>query len=103
MSRKYLADIGLELINAQYNLTRAKLQKQRTSREYLCSDPALRLYISDIGLGWWVIIIHETVCRQWFGRASVVWAVSWVGTSDSRLYRWRPPKLTRGSQSMLRS
>ena len=62
---------------------------------YKCSDRALRLYISDIGLGRWVIIIHETVCRQWFGRAWVVWAVSWVARSDSRLYRWRPPEVTR--------
>ena len=22
---------------------------------------------SDIGLGQWVNIVHETVCRQWFG------------------------------------
>ena len=27
----------------------------------------LGLYTSDIGLGQWVNIIHETVCRQWFG------------------------------------
>ena len=25
----------------------------------------LGLYTSDIGLGQWVYIIHETVCRQW--------------------------------------
>ena len=50
-----------------------------------------------------VWIIHETVCRQWFVRAWVVWAVSWVDISDSRLYRWRPPEVTRESQSMLRS
>ena len=67
------------------------------------SDRALRLCRSDIGLGQWVIIIHETVCRQWFGRAWVVWAVSWVAMSDSRLYRWQPPEVKRDSQSMLRS
>ena len=27
----------------------------------------LGLYTSDIGWGQWVNIIHETVCRQWFG------------------------------------
>ena len=43
------------------------------------------------------------VCGQWFGRAWVVWAVSWVAMSNSRLYRWRPPEVTRGRQSMLRS
>ena len=36
-----------------------------------CSDRALRLYISDIGLGRSVIIIHETVCKQWFPRTLV--------------------------------
>ena len=70
---------------------------------YICSDRALRLYISDIGVGRWVIIIRKTVCRQWFGRAWVLWAVSWVSMSDSRLYRWRPPEVTQGSQSVMRS
>ena len=27
----------------------------------------LGLYTSDIGWGQWVNIIHETVCRPWFG------------------------------------
>ena len=50
----------------------------------------LGLYTSDVGLGQWVNIIHETVCRQWFG------VVSWVAMSDSRLYQWRLPEVTRG-------
>ena len=27
------------------------------------------LYTSDIGWGRWLNIVHETVCRQWFGVA----------------------------------
>ena len=62
------------------------------------------LYILGVGLGRWAIDIHETDSRQWCGRA---WVVSWVARSDSarsdsRPYRWRPPEVTRGDQSMLR-
>ena len=78
-------------------------KKSKKAEQAMYSDRALRLYISDMGLGRWVIIIHKTVCRQWFGRAWVVWAVSWVAMSDYHLYRWRPPEVTRDSQSMLRS
>ena len=51
------------------------------------------LYTSDIGWFRWVNIVHETVCRQWFGVAQ---AVSWVAIRDNRLYYWwRPPVVTR--------
>ena len=55
-----------------------------------------------IGLGRWAVNIHETGGRhsQCCRRASVVWAVSWVAMRDSRLYRWRPPVVTRGSQAV---
>ena len=43
---------------------------------------------------------HETGGGQCCGSASVVWAVSWVAMSDSRLYRWRPPVVTRDSQAV---
>ena len=69
----------------------------------MCSERALMLYILGVGLGRWAVNIHETCGRQCCRRARVVWAVSWVAMSDSRLYRWRPPEVTRGSQSMLRS
>ena len=58
------------------------------------------LYILGIGLGRWAVNRHETSSRQCCSRASVVWAVSWVAMSDSRLYRWRPPVVTRGSQGV---
>ena len=70
---------------------------------YNCSECALRLYILGIGLGRWAVNRHETGGRQCCRRASVVWAVSWVAMSDSRLYRWWPPEVTRGGQSMLSS
>ena len=47
--------------------------------------------------------MHGTGSRQCWRRARVVWAISWVAMSDSRPYRWRPPVVTRGSQSILRS
>ena len=78
-------------------------KKSNKAEQAMYSDRARRLYISDIGLGWWVIIIHKTVYGQWFGRAWVVRAVSWVAMSDYRLCRWRPPEVTRDSHSMLRS
>ena len=55
----------------------------------------LGLYILDIGWGQWVNIVHETVCRQWFGVA-----VSCVAMGDYRLYWWRPPVVTRGSRGV---
>ena len=54
------------------------------------------LYILGIGLGRWAVNMHETGGRQCCRRASVVWAVSWVAMSDSRLYRWWPPEVARG-------
>ena len=74
-------------------------KKSKKAEQAMYSDRARRLYISDIGLGWWVIIIHKTVYGQWFGRAWVVRAAM----SDYRLYRWRPPEVTRDSHSMLHS
>ena len=53
------------------------------------------LYILGIGLGRWAVNRHERGSRQCCRRASVVQAVSWVAISDSRLYRWRPPVVTR--------
>ena len=50
-----------------------------------------------IGLGRWAVNRHETGSRQCCSGASVIWAVSWVAMSDSRLYRWRPPVVTRDS------
>ena len=57
----------------------------------------LGLYTSDIGWGQWVNIVHETVCRQWFGVAN---AVSCVAISDYRIYWWRPPVVTRDSRGV---
>ena len=56
------------------------------------------LYILGIGLGRWAVNRHEIGSRLRCGDASVVWAVSWVAMSDSRLYRCRPPVVTRDSK-----
>ena len=58
------------------------------------------LYILGIGLGRWAVNRHETGSRQCCSDASVVLAVSWVAMSDSGLYPWRPPVVTRGSQAV---
>ena len=58
------------------------------------------LYILGIGLGRWAVNRHETGSRRCCSDASVFWAVSWVAMSDSRLYRCRPPVVTRDSQAV---
>ena len=57
-------------------------------------------YILGIGLGRWAVNRHGTGSRQCCSDASIVWAVSWVAMSDSRLYRCRPPVVTRDSQAV---
>ena len=37
------------------------------------------------------------------GRARDFMTISCIARGDSRTYRWRPPEVTRASQSMLRS